>query len=335
MLYGSAQSLPSGGVLGDITYALSHFGVPVFFVISGYFFLDKNGEISVRRLWAKVKHIGVLLLGHIVLYAIYEIVSRIIAGQSVNEAITVLKQYFSVKAFIKAAALGTGIMGGGEWFLASLLDAYAILGLIMLNRKLRYALVTYAHVIAVLLFIVHIPVRMYAIKTGIGTLGSFSLSESYAVRNTWLDAIPFLLIGISIRKNYQSIKVNHPITISVFALCIGVGEQFYNAKMIEPYITHDVLYFGIIIAVVMAFILAVNDNGKDSWVARIGCRYSMAIYFFHPLVGWIMKNIYNLKSKTCLDEIIFCSGVIIMSSLTSCIIVESAKRIKHFSKKNK
>ena len=243
MLPGSAQSFPSGGgVFGDITYTISHFGVPVFFVVSGYYFLDKSGQLSASRLWTKIKHIGLLLLGHIFLYVSYEVVSKIVAGESINVAIAGLRNYFSVKAFAKAFALGTGIMGGGEWFLVSLLDAYVVIGIIMLSKKGRQTLTKYAHIIAVLLFLVHIPVRLYIIKTGIDTLGSVSLIESYAVRNTWLDAIPFLLIGVSIRKNADAINVSHPIVISIFAMIIGIGEFFYNSKMNMIYIQRANLY---------------------------------------------------------------------------------------------
>lgn len=318
-----------GGVLGDITYAISHFGVPVFFVVSGFFFLDKNGEISAHRLMGKIKHIGLLFLGHICLYTFYEIASKLVAGESLHAAIGGLKQYFNATAFVKAVALGTGIMGGGEWFLVSLIDAYVVLGLFMMWKRARDVLVTYAHIIAVLLFLTHIPVRMYLVKAGMVTLGPISLIESYAVRNTWLDAIPFLLIGLSIKKHYQKINISHPMVISAFALIIAIGERFYNSKMIEPHITHDVLYFGIIIAVVTSFICAVNNNEEENWLARIGCRYSMIIYFLHPIVGWILQGVMGASfiNNNMATECFFSVVVMCMTTVIAAFVVEIKKRL--------
>ena len=309
-----------GGVFGEITYTISHFGVPLFFLVSGYYLLDKNSQISAARLWKKVKHIGLLLLGHIILYAFYEVVSKLVAGAPINSVLTGIKSYFSGIAIVKAVFLGTGIMGGGEWFLVSLLEAYVVIGIIMLSKPARHILTDYAHVIAVLLLLVHIPVRYYCIKMGIDTFGPISLVESYAVRNTWLDAIPFLLLGVSIRENAETIKISHPLAIAFFAMIVGIGEHFYNLKMIEPYSTHDVLYFGTIVAVIMAFNWAINNKTDEDWLTRIGARYSMMIYFLHPIVGWLLQSLIGVDIIS-INTVAACVFSIVIMSMTTLITV--------------
>lgn len=65
------------GHMGDALYALSHFGVPVFFLILGYYLFSPNGD-TLRKLPRKIRHIGYLILLHIGLNVFDFICQRII-----------------------------------------------------------------------------------------------------------------------------------------------------------------------------------------------------------------------------------------------------------------
>ena len=315
-----------GGVLGNITYAISHYGVPVFFVISGYFFFDKEENLPWKRLYSKVKHIALLLILHVVLYVSYEVIASLVSGETFAVAVNGLRAYFNSKTFIKALVFGTGIMGGGEWFLVSLLEAYVVIGILARNVKIKGLIVRYSHFIAILLFLVHIPIRMYVVKSGVESVGLIKLTESWCVRNTWLDAIPFLLLGISIRRN-KNCKTSHPLFISIFAMVIAVGECFFSKEMLAPQSISTVLYIGIIVAVVSSFIWAVSCNCEDNILARIGDRYSMLIYFLHPIVGWVLKSI--IKTSSALFEMGFYIIVVVATTFVSIIVF----RCREVSKK--
>lgn len=106
----------------------------------------------------------------------------------------------------------TGIMGKGQWFLVALIQAYLFFIILRLLRAEKY-IDKYGYVIAAMLFAVHIPVRMILIKSGIMTIGEMSLNASASVRNAWFDALPFMFIGISIRKS--GVKINKPKNVSI------------------------------------------------------------------------------------------------------------------------
>lgn len=313
MLSGCAQPLPSGGVLGDVIYTLSHLGVPVFFLVSGYYFLDLKSEIPFNKLCKKVKHIFLLLVVHIVLYTAYAFVQTWASTGVIQQGIEEVKGILGIRVLIKAVVFGTGINGGGQWYLVSQLMAYLILG-ILFQTSLRKWIIKYSHVIAAFLLLIHIPVRMYLIKSGISSLHGIPLIDTWSVRNTWFDAIPFMLIGISLKVNIE-FRVSHPLIISSLAAVCSVGGHFFSVKMLEPYQMSSVLYAGTVISVVMALYWAIQqvDLGRGKVLAVVGEKYSMLIFFLHPIVGWTLKEIishFYVADLGRIVEIIFCLSVI-------------------------
>lgn len=316
-----------------MVYAISHFGVPVFFVVSGYFFLDRNGNLTVTRLLSKIKHIGFLLLLHIGLYVLYEIILKVTAGEIFIIVLHNLRNYFNIRVFLKAVILGTGIMGGGEWFLVSLIEAYIVIGLALQIKEIRELVVKYSHLVATVLLLIHIPVRLYAIKTGIKSIGGISLLESYSVRNTWFDAIPFLLMGIAIRK--YPVKISHPLVISVFAMLMSVGECFFQKKMLKPQVVYSVLYIGTVIAVICTFIWALKSEGKSNVFSVIGHKYSMLIFFLHPIAGQFLQNMLykNLITKNGIGiQCLVSCSIMLMTTMVAVVVdrcVQTLKNLKY------
>ena len=314
---------------GITTYTLSHCGVPIFFLVSGYYFLDKDGNLPLSRLTKKIKHICYLLICHIILYSLYQIIIEVSGGNSIVGAFGNLLPYFSVKAFAKAIIIGTGFMGGGEWFLASLIDAYIVIGLFFQNEKIRNIINKFSALIAVLLLFTHIFLRAVIVKIGITGIGAFSFLETYSVRNTWFDAIPFMLIGMTIRNN-NSIVIKHPKIDIAIAVIISIGEGYAKDYIFDLSEMGMVLYTGTIFAVVFLMIWCINNNSSENIFSYIGEKLSMLIYFLHPIVGWTMQDmveIFVTQSSGFTQNFLFTISIMLVTTLISMGIVYVKSKI--------
>ena len=62
--------------IGNIMYVFSHIGVPVFFMISGYYLY--SGPKTLEKLPKKIRHIGKLFILHIAICILDFVVQRIV-----------------------------------------------------------------------------------------------------------------------------------------------------------------------------------------------------------------------------------------------------------------
>ena len=312
------------GRIGEIIYIISHCGVPVFFFVSGYFFMDKNNEINPKRLIKKTKHIGLLFMVHIIIYAAFEIITKLLNGYTLTNVFRDLAACFGIKSLVKTIVLGTGFMGGGEWFLASLLDAYIVLGLLFQSQKIRNFFLKSSHIIAIILFLIHIFGRIIIVKIGITNLLGISLLESYSVRNTWLDTIPFMCVGIA-AKNHKTIQVKYPALMAFVAITASVLENFIIVDVLNLSKIGIVLYVGTICAVCITMKWAIQSPGNESKLSVIGAQYSMLIYFLHPIIGRSLQEVLAIvinMHASVMYEISFSVVVLIVTTVISMGVIK-------------
>lgn len=327
------------GQMGDILYAISHFGVPVFFLISGYYMYSANGD-TFRKLPNKIRHIGNLILLHIGLYVFDFICQRIILQNNLirkDVVINDLFSYFTVGAIASSVRWSTSLFGKGQWFLIALFEGY-ILFWISYKVRLGKFIEKYGFWLAGALLVFLIPVRVILAKNGVHQLFGVNISESFFVRNVWFDALPFMLIGLNIRThnsrvhNYKLLPI-----VSIAALLISIVEMYLLKSVMCNNQISAVLYAGTIISVVTAFLWAVSNTKEMIHVLQkqleyIGKSLSIIVYFIHVIVGTYLQN--KLGGGASLVQAFFPAIVICVTLIVSDIIFRIYRRIstnEHFS----
>lgn len=314
-------------VAGNIIYAISHFGVPVFFLISGYYLYSANGE-TLKKLPQKVKHICYLILLHIGLYVLDFICQRIFLQNNLirkDIVINDLLTYFTVGSIKSSALWSTSLFGAGQWFLIALLEAYLILW-IAYRAKLGNFIEKNSFCFASILLLFHIPVRIVLIKCNVHQLLGVDTSESLFVRNVWFDAIPFMLLGLGIRTQGIKIKKYSVLPIlSFIALMISVVEMFLTKDFLGDTQISSVLYFGTIIAVVSAFLWAILNtketlNSFQKLFEYIGKHLSMIVYFIHVIVGTWLQYLCGGKFGGRVSQYVFPMLVIVITVTISWLL---------------
>ena len=159
------------GISGDILYCISHFGVPVFFLISGYFLYSEQG-VNVKKIPDKIKHIVDLLILNIGLYILDFIIERIVLdGNVIRKDIVIndILSCFTFDSFKSAILWSTSIFGAGQWFLIALLEGYIFM-YVLYKIHLGKLIEKYVFLVTEILFFIHIPLRIILVRCGMDEL---------------------------------------------------------------------------------------------------------------------------------------------------------------------
>ena len=322
------------GIAGDITYIVSHLGVPVFFLTSGYFLLG-GGDRKADKLPKKIFHAWRLLLVHLLLYVYNFFFETIFLAEvivSKSEVLYQLRAIFSLEALKSSLKWSMTLYGSAQWFLIALLEAYVLL-YVLYKLGLGRILEKYSLVISCFLFLVHIPVRILIVKLGITDIWGMDTAQTAIVRNTLFDALPFMLLGVWLKGNAEKVKLSDTslIAIALTGIVISIFESYITEWLVSPYTVGCVLYFGTITADFCLFLYAINNASvlRGGILEHIGERLSMIIYFIHPLVGKYIQ--ISIGNETVIYRYSYPVIVVLISIIAAQIIsriMEQQKRVK-------
>lgn len=263
------------GIPGYAGYGLLAFArvaVPLFFMITGYFYpilVEKgrlNGYLRKLLLWTLVASAFFLLFNGLLYFR--------------NDMLPELAdKCFSWKPLLYWLLVNACSFGGHLWYFYAILYALAIL-LIADRLKLRPWLYRL------------LPLLL---------LGNYLLSFTpYLItyRNFLFTGLPYLLLGCLIRENRQKavslLPAGRKAVYSLLLLCFLLGAELMLYKLLGAQMNRDHYLFTCPLTVGI-FLLALRHPsfGSGSVFARIGQVYSPYIYMFHPLVISCLSSRYS------------------------------------------
>lgn len=252
------------GSVGAIIQVIARFGVPVFFMCSG-FYLKKN-KINSEKIKLKASYIARLLLIGIVGYLLFNIVwfgPRYII------------QEISISNMLKFIVFNAPQISAPHlWFLSALLYSYGIVYLIY-----NLGVIKYRTFIIIFLLSIHVILAELLLLLGI------EISHPI-VRNAYLFGTPFLLIGDWLSDNWDCVEKWEDkvlIALVIFGFMISIIEKY----VISP---NDLLelYVGSIISSISMFALCVKHPTDDvKMMSFVGNKCSLGVYIIHPMIGTI------------------------------------------------
>lgn len=100
------------GVVGQIEYTISHLGVPLFFLVSGYFLYRDIPEQIKLCLPRKIAHSFMLTLWHLALYiAVGLIALCVFEALNIENVISFLSEIFTCNALMKTIVFSATLYG--------------------------------------------------------------------------------------------------------------------------------------------------------------------------------------------------------------------------------
>ena len=263
--------IPFPGTIGAYFTALTRIAVPIFFMITGYFYKDTIAAGKEKRQIRKILRLFLIsnlvyLVWNCTLYAI-----RIREG-----VIGYLSDIFSLKSLLKFMLLNDSPFSGHLWYLGAIL--YVLVIIYCLDkihcRKCLYW-------IAPFLLAVDLILGKYSMVL-------FHREFPYIlVRNFLFVGLPYFCIGCVLRDNFDKIKKHSkmmPIGVVIFSITTLL-ERFILENL-QLNTTRDHYISTTFLAIAVFGLMLSRDTSAHShcekMLAEVGRRYSTWIYILHP-----------------------------------------------------
>ena len=261
---------PVGGMMNG----LARFGVPLFFMVSGYFSYGKGTDTVKRRIW---KVFG-LFLGANGIYFVWRLLA--LWGQG-SLTLELAAGFFAPKSLLRWGLWNESPFMGHLWFLGALLYCYCLYG-IFVRRGIEERVY------------VLIPLCLGAnllLGEMLSILGK-GISFLY-VRNFWLTGLPFFIWGHWMHREEQRgrLRLRSGVCLGgiLFGACLSMGEMLLSGGA-------D-LYLGSILMAGGTFLLALGrpEFGKGSLLAHVGEKAALHIYLWQMMVFDVVEKLAYIR----------------------------------------
>lgn len=291
------------GYIGNVVRTIAKFGVPFFYMVSGYFFLyGENCEYVQNKTKDKILHVFKIIVNSALFYWLFSLFYIFVLRQSLE-----LDDVLVPRGIVKLFVANSPFVYSHLWFLGALLYCYITAGL--LKEKIRGRWKKKIIILLLMMF-----VCMSEILPAFGL--KITILEIPLYNIFFFRAFPFFLMGIYMKENKKLIvsKV-HKRTKKELKCIIALG--FLLSVVERILLVESQFYMGTFIAVFMLFIYCMAyPVGYNKTIQYIGKYLSMYIYILHIA---IMK-LFDLGSENRLN-IIKPIIVILMSMFASILVV--------------
>lgn len=284
------------GDLGIWVKSFCRFAVPVFLMISGFFFLS-NGEMNDEKTVNKIRHILSLLIASALFYALFSIFEYSFGNEDWS-IIAFMKERLTGGKIVKLFLTNDPFVYSHLWYMMALIYCY-IFCLLAFSKNRTLKGTVFLAIILLIGYtclqefgsILHIKNSVHIIGTG-AVLSIFNL---FIFR-----ALPFFLFGVVARKYILSIKrisLNKYFALILF-LFGGILAAFEHLN-----IANAQFFIGNYIMVFVLIIMSIKYPDADCKILSfIGRELSLYVYILHIAVG---KSINIIASGLEIQNRIF------------------------------
>ena len=303
---------PYPGTIGTIFSTIGVSGVIFFFLISGYYAYDEDDSKASSNIMRRFKRNLIITLTVILIYALFTIIESLISGEF-NGFIDNFKNPW---LFPRILLLGdfSFIHCDAIWFMNNLLISYLVLYLLH-----KFKITKYAYYILPILILARIGVEIYV----------NTYDKDWHLTSFFLTSgLPIMLLGhfIGSHKNLF-LKSSIKLDIILFILSVILTFTFVFVRVWD----FEISQIFKIWCMFELFIITLKIPGKRNYpvIGTIGNKYSMYIYLFHLLIGWLILDVsYLLSSPKWMYDYIIPTLVLIFGTLISIGLYELVHLIK-------
>lgn len=273
---------PFPGIIGEIIIPLTRIAVPLFFMITGYYYSSTKERKHVKKQLYKIFR---LFIGANLLFLVWILLKSYISNDSI---ITKIGEMFNIKSTLKFILFNESPFCGHLWYLGAILYVLLIIFLFekKWNREKLYPIVPF--------------LLMTDLIFGKYSLLLFKDAIPYIlVRNFLCVGLPYFLIGDWIYTRNIKVKASKArIFIYIFVLTTLVErlslEMFAANAIRDHYISTTFLS-------VFTFLLALQHEKIYKSISltalcNIGAKLSTSIYILHPIFITIITKIITYFS---------------------------------------
>lgn len=295
--------VPFPGSVGAYFTALTRIAVPIFFMITGYFYSDATARHKEKQQITKIFHLS---LETNILYFVWNIALGILRRDNI---VTYVQKFFTGKNILKFLVLNDSPLAWHLWYLGAV---FYVLVIVLLMDKFNCRRVLYY--LTPILLIVDLVFGKYSLLI-------FHREFPYILVGNFLCVgIPYFCIGNLLRKKQCAEKWDKEVLrglIILFAIS-SLVERFalVNAGLNA---TRD-HYISTTFLAISLFVYALKSNWHNKRLVVIGRNYSTGLYIVHPIFITVfaiitdklgIKSIYSYVAPV----VVYCATLIVLISV--------------------
>ena len=263
---------PFPGIIGEYILVLARIAVPMFFIISGFYYQDMVDSSKHKRQTIKIAK---LVIFSNILYLVLGIIKTLLLQESTSEY---LFNCFSLSSIAKMIVFNLSPFSGHLWYL------FAILYVLFLFNVLCHFGIKIERKIYIL-----IPV-LFLLYEVLGTYSVLIFGHNIPrplVRNFLFVGIPYFLLGYFLHTKIDKIRNLSPkilgfLIVIAYLICVLEKQVLIRVNAVAA-VEH---YFGTILLSLFMFLffLKAQPYALGSGLRKIGMlgrKYSTDIYIYH------------------------------------------------------
>lgn len=262
----------------DAILPLCRIAVPVFFMISGYFLTDRNGQLTAGRIIRSLRKIAVITLTANAVYLTIRLAGTLATGG------TFLQLMLRPVWWAKLILIGEQLCGA-LWYLTAYIEV-----LLILYAALRLKALNALYPLAALGLVAALACGKYiGLFAPADTVGSV-----YMVRNALTMGLPCVLAGILLRRNQHLLPPLRVIlALTALTAMLLAAENFVLLPgLFATQSRGDITLLTLPLAVlVLAACLQMPHDRRLDPLAGLGRRHSLNLYLYHILILQFLMRI--------------------------------------------
>ena len=266
---------PFSGTFGIYFSTITRCAVPIFFMISGYYFSFGDHARTRRQI---IKLLALIFEANLI-YFPWMLLFSGIKGDGIS---AYLERIFSSTSILKFLFLNESPFGFHLWYLSAIL--YVLLLMKLLERL---------HIEKILSFLV--PALLIG-NLVLGTYAPLLFGREFSTlltRNFLFFGLPHFYLGhlCQLKKEKFSEFGNHVyLLLIIFFIFTGIMERYLLASLDQLNPFREAYLSSTLLAGALLLFFAKNTElGKETIFQKTGQKFSMHIYILHPMIKSVIK----------------------------------------------
>lgn len=301
------------GCFSEFFLSVSRTAVPIFVMITGYFY---KGVVERKRESKQIKKILIIAIEMGALWLLIDSIYHFMK----HDLISYWRQIVSFDSIKRFVLFNDPAIADHAWYLWALI--YVLVLIVICPQLIRFQWLRWLTIICA--YVLLLLFGQYSFIVG----KSFPY---YYVRNAFLEVLPFFLVGTIIRELDEKGRVpdNRRCCVIITICIVFQLIEFLILKSVNPEFYTGIGFLTMPTAV--AFLLTALCNKKaidsNSIFAVIGNKYSLFIYAIHPIFVRVEKKVIDMNS---IYQYVGVVAVFVVSLLLGILYYKTLKKNRIF-----
>lgn len=269
------------GIASEYLLSLARIAVPLFVMITGYFYME---TVKLSKQKIQIKKFFKIAVGMFILYFCVDVLSNLTSHNLSNY----LMSFINPQNIFNFFVFNDPIAADHSWYMWAMI--YVLLIVWLMPFVWKNKVVRFIAIISVLLSVPLISKYYF--------LFSDTQPAMAVYRNFLIPVSAYFLIGITIRQ-YQDkiicISKRIRCALCILSILLIFSEKYLLSRLDLDQLSGTYFFTSVFAIMLFCLFLDMNVNNKYKRIAKFGRKYSLLFYVIHPIFVRVEVKLFNMQ----------------------------------------